>query len=283
MQNDDINGAEGLTVCPSFSTYYSDRQAAAARAVNEVLSGSVRPQSELDEDEFGFAVGRFEKSECVDEDEFEFSILCDEVFPDGEIGQIFPIFDRDLVFNGGGTEAASVSLKKLFIDEEREDLDGNIPSSSSSEADELDSVEPGTYCVWKPKTPELSPGRCKKSKSTGSCSKRWKLRDLLLRRSNSDGKESFVFLTPSSSTSSSNSTSVTDEVKSGSAKVKTVRRASGEYKTAAVVSPHEKFYVQNRAVKEEDRRRSYLPYRKGLVGFGFFPNGMGVTNNFRPF
>uniref|UniRef100_A0A7N0U322 Uncharacterized protein n=1 Tax=Kalanchoe fedtschenkoi TaxID=63787 RepID=A0A7N0U322_KALFE len=113
--------------------------------------------------------------------------------------------------------------------------------------------------------------------STGSCSKRQKLRDLLLRRSNSDGKESFVYLTPSSSASSSNSNSASEEVKS--VKLKQARRPSGEYKSA-----HEMFYVKNRAVKEEDRRRSYLPYRKGLVGFGFLPNGMSLlTNNFRPF
>ncbi|KAK6155194.1 hypothetical protein DH2020_009442 [Rehmannia glutinosa] len=55
-----------------------------------------------------------------------------------------------------------------------------------------ENIPAGTYCVWRPKgADQPSPSRCKKSKSTGSASKRWKFRDLL--RSNSEGKDSFVF------------------------------------------------------------------------------------------
>ncbi|KAL9668015.1 hypothetical protein QQ045_002386 [Rhodiola kirilowii] len=194
MQKDVDNN--NVSSCPSFSAYCSDLQSAATKAVND-------SSTELDEDEFGFAASvsvlRLEKSECVnreeDEYDFEFSSFRDEMFPEGEIGEVFPIFDGELVFNGVGVgeekvemsntvEAKSLTLRKLFIDEDRE-------SSSSSEADELDGVEPGSYCVWKPMSPaKESPGRCKKSKSTGSGLKRWKLRDLLVRRSNSDGKRS---------------------------------------------------------------------------------------------
>ncbi|BAT99243.1 hypothetical protein VIGAN_10064500 [Vigna angularis var. angularis] len=63
-------------------------------------------------------------------------------------------------------------------------------SSSSSEADELEGVPAATYCMWTPN----SPRKCKKSNSTGSSSKKWKLFDLL-RQSNSEGKESYLFLT----------------------------------------------------------------------------------------
>uniref|UniRef100_A0A7N0VFV5 Uncharacterized protein n=1 Tax=Kalanchoe fedtschenkoi TaxID=63787 RepID=A0A7N0VFV5_KALFE len=291
MQEDNNNNAFGvaadyLFVCPSFSTYYCDRQAAASRAVGELSRGAKQPESELDGDEFGFAALRFEQRGCEDggdvddEDEFEFSALCDESSPESEIGRIFPIFDRDLML--GGAEKvempASVSLGKMFI-EEREDRvrsgsgngngKGNV-SSSSSEADEVDGVE-WTCCVWKRKTPELSPGRSRKSKSTGPCSRRWKLLDLLMRRSSCDGKESFVFLTPSPSTSSNSSSSS----ESKTVKSKAARRTYKEYKAAGAVaaggaSAHEIFYMKNRAVREEERRRSYLPYRKGLVGFGFF-------------
>ncbi|KAK4375653.1 hypothetical protein RND71_006330 [Anisodus tanguticus] len=82
----------------------------------------------------------------------------------------------------------NVPLRKLFI-EDRE-------IASSSEGDDLDGIPPGTYCVWKPRAAEESPTdqRCKKSNSTGSSSKRWKLRDFL-HQSNSDSKETFVYLT----------------------------------------------------------------------------------------
>ena len=53
-------------------------------------------------------------------------------------------------------------LRKLLI-EERE-----TASCSSSEADELEGVPSGTYCVWTPKAAESPPGRCRKSNSTGS-------------------------------------------------------------------------------------------------------------------
>lgn len=71
------------------------------------------------------------------------------------------------------------------------------PLLSSSEVDELESVPLEEYCVWRPKVVDSS-RRFKKCNSTGLVSKQWKLLDLLLlRRSNSEGREdSFVFLTP---------------------------------------------------------------------------------------
>ena len=65
---------------------------------------------------------------------------------------------------------------------------------TASEANELEGVPLGTYCVWKPKAMESPPRRYKKSNSTGSL-KWWKFRDFL-HRSNNDGKDTFVFLTP---------------------------------------------------------------------------------------
>ncbi|WJZ88985.1 hypothetical protein VitviT2T_008236 [Vitis vinifera] len=68
---------------------------------------------------------------------------------------------------------------------------------TASEADELEGVLSGMYCVWKPKAAKSPPRRCRKNNSTGS-SKRWKFRNFL-HRSNSDDKDTFVFLTPHSS------------------------------------------------------------------------------------
>ncbi|KAL7245605.1 hypothetical protein ACSBR2_000855 [Camellia fascicularis] len=84
--------------------------------------------------------------------------------------------------------------------------DRDPPSCSSSEADELDGVLAGTYCIWKPKSDSSAVAksleRCKKSSSTGS-SKRWMFRDLLY-RSNIDDKDTFVFLAPSNANSKKN-------------------------------------------------------------------------------
>ncbi|CAL9084327.1 unnamed protein product, partial [Musa textilis] len=65
---------------------------------------------------------------------------------------------------------------------------------SSSDVDELERIEPGTYCSWEPRKPKApAQGRCKKTSSTGSL-RRWRIRDLVKRRSQRDGKEKFVFL-----------------------------------------------------------------------------------------
>jgi hypothetical protein len=80
-------------------------------------------------------------------------------------------------------------LRKLFY-EDRETF-----SCSSSEADDIDSLELRSYCVWTPKKEEGSPGSCKKSSYTWSNSKRWKFKDFI-HQSNSDGKDTFMFLMP---------------------------------------------------------------------------------------
>lgn len=278
-----------VSVCPSFNSYSADRLAdTAAEVCREFrdlgLEGSedVPPPPEFHGD-----------------DDFEFASVFnagDEVSLNGQVGQVFPVFNRDLLLHDdqGGRQADD-------DDHRRPDDDQPPPSSSSSEADELEQVPAGTYCVWTPKraVPE-SPGQCKKSKSTGSSSspsKRWRLRDLL-RRCNSDGKDSFVFLTPvsgskkmeekgtnikekrsstSSSSSSSPSGSDTNRKVLAANKIDGGNNKSGKAKATA----HEAFYVRNRKMKEGDKRRSFLPYRQDLVGFFANVNAMG--RGFPPF
>ncbi|GLU02064.1 hypothetical protein SLE2022_193350 [Rubroshorea leprosula] len=195
----------------------------------------------------------------------------------------FPIFNRDFLSDvdeqnqdrkresrEGGDVASSVliPLRNLFME------DRDPPSSSSSEKDEEEEVISGTYCLWTPKREvESSPSRCKKSKSTGSFSKRWpRLRDLL-RRSNSDSKDSsLVFLNHSQNSVTKKQEDKKTE-KQGSSQVKVKRGGKA--------SAHEVFYVRNRASKESGRRSSYLPYRQDLVGFFTNVNGLGRT--FAPF
>lgn len=225
-----------------------------------------------------------------EEEEEEFSFFCtnpdgspisaDDVFQDGQIRPVYPIFNRDLLFadaydgdSSGQKEASSSSLRpplKRFFFEDRD-----APSSSASESDELEAVPEGTYCEWsKEVSPEL---RNNKSNSTGS-SKLWRIRDLVP-RSNSDGKDAFVFLNPKSRIPKQNQ----EAVKSVKAVEKAPVKGKGQKakKAETVSSAHEKHYVRNRAKMEGDKRRSYLPYRPGLVGF--FTNVNGLSRNVHPF
>ncbi|KAI4328258.1 hypothetical protein L6164_020628 [Bauhinia variegata] len=235
-------------------------------------------------------VDAYEKEEAEEEEE-EFSFVCtnpdgspisaEEVFDNGQIRPTFPLFNRDLLFidsYGGSVHDGSSELRppvrKYFIRQP------GLSSSSSSESDE----EPeGPYCEWSGKAAaENSPERCKKSNSTGF-SKLRKFRDLV-RRSSSDGEDAFVFLHASTTNSSSteankwkgktkeDNTSQAKSVVAG--KVKAPSGVKG--KTAS--SAHEKHYVLNRARKESDKRRSYLPYK-----VGFFTNVNGMSRNVHPF
>ncbi|KAJ0433096.1 hypothetical protein HanRHA438_Chr17g0809101 [Helianthus annuus] len=53
------------------------------------------------------------------------------------------------------------------------------------------------------------------------------------------------------------------------------KRNSGELSKGGLSTAHEQFYVQKRAENEVGKRRSYLPYRKDLVGLFANVKGMG--------
>ncbi|GKV18932.1 hypothetical protein SLEP1_g29247 [Rubroshorea leprosula] len=161
---------------------------------------------------------RQEDGDDVEDEDFEFAFVCgepesssitaDEIFYNGQIRPIYPLFDTSLLagISCDSSEAKPRSrrpqLRKLLT-EEREAgaaaaAAATVGSCSSSEAEEFEGLAPETYCVWTPKdrrSQESSPERCGKSNSTGT-SKRWRLGQLM-RRSNSDGKNTLVFLSPS--------------------------------------------------------------------------------------
>ncbi|XP_047312854.1 uncharacterized protein LOC124916166 [Impatiens glandulifera] len=264
-----------LFVCPSFSSYSADRFADIAAKVGEELRTEGEEIDEEDDDDFEFSFVR-----CCDDDH-------DFGGGDNEFGEVFPIFNRDLLINvnqGGEVSSDALSikipLKKLFL----EDREGDpSSSSSSSEVDELEAIPSETYCVWKPKAIEASPSTCNKSRSTGSGSKRWKLRDLL-GRSNSDGKNAFVFLTPKrdQKQKSSEKMEILEERRNSKnkekAKVKRVLLSS----PSPAPEMQQPVYLRKRGgMKEGDKRKSYLPYRKDLVGFFTSVNGIG--RSFPPF
>lgn len=252
-----------------------------------LFSQQKHEEEEEEEEEFEFAVVCNKKQECS-------SITADEIFFNGQIRPLYPLFNRDLLLHDydqndaaapspapvasptttttTGKSGNRLPLGKLMSEERETSVSC---SCSSSEADDLDNLPPGTYCVWTPKPSKesQSPGRsCKKSHSTGS-SKRWKFRDLLY-RSNSDGKDTFVFFTPLVTGNHHNKKTTAaarhrhhrrqdsqDYNKSSSGS------ATGTGKAVNKAAVNKEHYVRNRSVKEEDKKRSFLPYRQDLVGF----------------
>ncbi|KAL0421796.1 UNVERIFIED_CONTAM: hypothetical protein Slati_3202500 [Sesamum latifolium] len=260
------------------------RNSAAQRGEGGGISENRVPEGEEGEDE-----EEFEFAFVTRESELLSPISADEIFHDGKIRPVYPVFNRDVLLGrgeyrnedekGNGVRDSVSSkgprvrlpLRKLFIEERETTV--TTSSSSSSEADELDGLAVETYCVWRPKEAaaaaeaeeEEEDGRCKKSGSAGSSSKRWKLRDLL-HRSHSDGsKDNFVTLSHSSSGRKK------ENEKGG----KETPGSGGKVKPAAPPPPP----PYNRDGGE--KQRSYLPYRQDIVGI--FGNVNGLSKNFKHF
>jgi hypothetical protein len=139
-------------------------------------------------------------------------------------------------------------LRKLFY-EDRETF-----SCSSSEADDIDSLELRSYCVWMPKKEEGSPRSCKKSSYTGSNSKRWKFKDFI-HRSNSDGKDTFVFLMPNNKKSGFHHQRLGSDDQDGNHnKQGTEKRKEAKGAGGGLFQFQEHYYVRS---KEGDKCRSY--------------------------
>ncbi|ESQ46961.1 hypothetical protein EUTSA_v10027885mg [Eutrema salsugineum] len=232
MEKEDDN-TYTASFCPSFSSYTGDGLAETADRV----------RSEFSDEEYSNG------------DEFEFV----NAFS-GDRGFVFPIFNQILApklsaakSDGDKNEpsraaaAVTTQLGDLLL-RDREDPAPTLVYSSS-ESDEEDGITSESYCPWTPEKSRI--GGWRKSKSTGSSSsssRRWRIKDLL-KRSYSEGKQSLNFL---------NSNSKNRE-----------RNRDESSKTKKVSSGHEKFYLRNRAMKEEEKRRTYLPYKKDIVGLFF--------------
>ncbi|XP_004508867.1 uncharacterized protein [Cicer arietinum] len=155
---------------PSFSSYSSQTLAQIATRVIQQLHTDPNSLNDdtpklndavCDDFDFEFAFASTDFVSCP--------VSADDIFHNGQITPTYPLFDQTLL-NGVVSLSETVPhrrrlpLKKLMEDD----------------GEELDGVAADSYCVWTPP--------CKKSSSTGSASKRWKFRDLLL-RSHSDGKK----------------------------------------------------------------------------------------------
>ncbi|KAG6398794.1 hypothetical protein SASPL_140264 [Salvia splendens] len=211
-----------------------------------------------------------EEDEFDDEEEEEFSfasvgedaaaISADHAFSDGQIKAVFPLFDQSLLLSGDGDLPENFPMRppvnKVFVE------------TSSSADDQI----AGPYCEWSSrKAVEAAPESCKKSNSTGF-SKIWRLKEITC-RSNSDGRDAFVFLNGNHAPPS------TAAAEKAAPPPETVKKSGKEKKKT--VSPHEA-YLRSKAKDEERQRRSYLPYRPELMGFFTNVNG-GLTRNVHPF
>lgn len=215
-----------------------------------------------------------EEEDEDENEEFEFCffgetikspVSAEEVFEDGQIRIIAP-------FSGEGEAASTTSyrppVKNYFV---------------VSNSPENDDVAEGAYCVWKSPTPEMS----KKSNSTGF-SKFRKMRDLLA-RSNSDGKDAFVFLNGKNE----ETTLLKKEKKKEKVKLEKLdvgkKKKEKEGETAAFGGERKEKEKKKKSAyevlyggeKKKGGGKSYLPYRQDLVGF--FTNGSGMSRNVHPY
>ncbi|XP_054791773.1 uncharacterized protein LOC129297461 [Prosopis cineraria] len=278
---------QSVSVLPSSSTFTDSSSSTIHDEISGDFAENMRAKLKIDD-----VIHEGEQEQEDEEEEFSFAcmipdgspISAGDVFENGQIRPMYPIFDTSLLFSEEyeGSSTPRPPLKKVFVEQR-----GQVSSSSSSESEEPDGPPEGSYCVWSGKMAvEASSAKCNKSNSTGF-SKLWRFRETKL-RSNSDGKDAFVFLNPSDSKSTANPKSSGAQ----SEKVATMKASSGEAKNVVVKkvkggnskttsSAHEKHYVMSRAKKESDKRKSYLPYRQGLVGI--FANVNGLSRNVHPF
>ncbi|KAI3720314.1 hypothetical protein L6452_21230 [Arctium lappa] len=263
-------------------------------------NGSYKQQLTPETDDEGDDDGDDDEDE-EEEEEGEFTFMCigdkdspnPEVFENGQIRPVFPLFDQSLLLNGDNDGEGRLRLPihvpvdKVFIESPR-----RSPSSMASEGEETDGVAAGTICALSKESDTGTPEMNMKSNSTGF-SKLWRFRDKM-NRSNSDGRDAFVFLEAperrtTTSTASATLIGKVNAVDESPAKVngagvggkaKVVKKGTKAKKATA--SAHEVYLKQRGGQTEDERRRSYLPYRPGLMGFFTNVNG-GLSKNVHPF
>ncbi|CAL9152840.1 unnamed protein product, partial [Musa hybrid cultivar] len=164
---------------------------------------------------------------------------------------------------------------------------------SSSEVDDLERVVPGTYCSWAPRPSEAAAqGQCKKSSSTGS-SLQWRVRDLMARRSQSDGKKKGMFLaakerrghkkkaekgSPPRNHRSESEVAVKEGKEEKNGRVGNGGVKAGQWD---IVTAHRVYYGKGgEQAARRGPRRLFLPYKRNV--FGFFANVNGIARRCHP-
>ncbi|PKA53868.1 hypothetical protein AXF42_Ash011348 [Apostasia shenzhenica] len=226
-------------------------------------------------------------------------ITADDIFYNGRILPVYPLFNRDLMAGGGGgggdasaeEEKLAGALDRFSLSYPKPDLRSGSASSSSSISSEVEDLirarrTAPAYFSSVPRSAPQSPDRWRKSSSTGtsaSASKRWRLRDLMVGRSRSDGKEKFVvvppadehetqeremryFVSPKPDTNSAAAAAA--KQKKG---IRSKKGKGGAVKEMDIVTAHRIYYGKGGAdgvpaPAGGNSRRSFLPYRQELLG-----------------
>ncbi|KAL6505541.1 hypothetical protein OROHE_022920 [Orobanche hederae] len=237
-----------------------------------------------------------EEEEQGGEDDFSFNcgelstspVSAEDAFLNGQIKPFYPLFARNLAFSGGDSNARHENLpvRNIFVETSGDDnCTDQAMASNGPGNDEI----VGPYCEWSSrKAVEASQDQaCKKSNSTGF-SKIWRFKEFV-GRCNSDGRDAFVFLNngghapaPPPLSNLATAKDKNEKTESNTGKIKKEVNKSGKSTKTASLSAHEVYLRSKVKEVEEERRRSYLPYRPELMGFFTNVNG-GLTKNVHPF
>lgn len=208
-------------------------------------------KSDEDEDD-----GDFEFSFVVKDTDAAPDVTADEIFSNGFIRPINPVFNRTLLFSpsDGPAPASRGTLGRLLIEEREAEL-----------SHELEGIPPGSYCVWAPRSVAKNPAssHCRKSRSTGSSSLRWRIRDLVVGRSHSDRKERFVFLAKRKEKGNPD---------------REAEEEGGEVTDVDLVTGHRIYFRKDGG---DGTRKCVLPNRQELLAF--FANMNSIAKTHHPF
>ncbi|KAG6653134.1 hypothetical protein CIPAW_05G053900 [Carya illinoinensis] len=109
--------------------------------------------------------------------------------------------------------------------------------------------------------------------------RKWRLKDFLLFRSASEGRATGKDPLTKYAVLSKNK--LAEDIKNSSFRSTDSSGSVSSSRRRGPVSAHEKHYTVNRAVSEEMRRKTFLPYKQGLLGcLGFNPGVHEVTKAF---
>ncbi|KAK8914522.1 hypothetical protein KSP39_PZI023603 [Platanthera zijinensis] len=230
-----------------------------------------------------------------DDFEFTFSIesesglfldvTADEIFNNGRLLPVYPLFQRDLMDNNGTLgedeeEKLAEGVSRLALKYETRDERSRSEASALSVSPREEDPErhrrlASENLVWESKSAPQSPNRWRKSSSTGSeGARKWKLRDLVVGRSRSDGKERFVVIPPSEKEKKSlrNLNCLAKSAPTGAEKKNKSGKTKGDgLKEMDIVTAHRIYYGRvgsgvGPTATSGTSRRSFLPYRQELLG-----------------
>ncbi|XP_076892494.1 uncharacterized protein LOC143544235 [Bidens hawaiensis] len=214
-----------------------------------------------------------------DDDDFTFMLIGDDDAPIHE-DKLLPLFDQKLLLDDGEYELEEIDrlpnmppVDKIFIESPR-----GLPSSESEQNDDDEDITAGAYCSWSGDSAAATAELSEKSNSTGF-SKLWRLKEKV-GRSYSDGRDAFVFLKCSdkSAAATANPSSDGTFVKVTGGKARVVKPSTKGKKATGYEA-----YLRSRGeYTEEERRRSYLPYRPEMLGLFTNVHG-GLTKNVHPY